>query len=298
MGRVSLGIPVMEAGPRRKRRTHPFLAGFLGVATLIGVGWLWYQVFNPLFDDPRDWLKNERRFRHELRAVLTGSSRPDAAEGGTALPDWPPPMDGAQRVLVACAEAQVARGVKLSTHYHPMSFPWGDVPEHLGSSPDLVVRCIRATGVDLQQLVHIDRVNHPQRYPIHLWERTAPDTSIDHRRLPNLYAFIRAFGEAQSVRHDTPERLAAFLPGDFVFWAGSTASEFPSLAGIVLDRRDAQGAPLVATLYPDDGIMSDHHRVDEWPILAHVRVRPDRFLERFLEANLKARLVARPQATP
>ena len=115
---------------------------------------------------------------------------------------------------------------------------------------------------------------------------------------PALEAIRRAFGEPLSVRDDTPERLTAFLPGDVVFWAGSRGSEFPNLAGIVLDRRDALGAPLVATLYPPDGAMSDHHRVDEWPVLAHIRIRPDRFLERFLEDNLKARLAPRPQVTP
>jgi uncharacterized protein YijF (DUF1287 family) len=297
MGGVNLGLPVYAAGPPRRRRRRPLLTAVVSLAVLAGVGWLWYDVFNPLFDDPGDWLKSERRFRHQLTLVLTGD-RGDRGDAGTTLPPWPPPMEGAQRVLVACAEAQVARGVKLSANYYPMRFPWGDIPEHLGSAPDLIVRCIRDTGVDLQQLIHIDRVNHPKRYPLHLWERTTPDTSIDHRRLPNLFTFVRAFGEPLSVRDDTPERLTAFLPGDVVFWAGSRGSEFPNLAGIVLDRRDALGAPLVATLYPPDGAMSDHHRVDEWPVLAHIRIRPDRFLERFLEDNLKARLAPRPQVTP
>lgn len=297
MGGVNLGIPIYAAGPPRRRRRRPLLTAVLVIAGLIGVVWLWYDVFNPLFDDPRDWVKSERAFRHQLQRVLMGE-RHEPVDGQTALPDWPPPMEGAQRVLVVCAEAQVARGVKLSTAYQPLRFPWGDIPEHLGSAPDLVVRCIRDTGVDLQQLIHIDRINHPKRYPLHLWERTAPDTSIDHRRMPNLYTFVRAFGDSLSARDDTPERLVTFLPGDLVFWAGSRGSEFPSLAGIVLDRRDALGAPLVATLHPEDGTMSDHHRVDDWPVLAHVRIRPDAVLERFLEANLNARLAPRPQVAP
>ncbi len=271
---------------RRRRRPFAFVVGVVVLGAAIG--WLWYTVFSPLFSDPKDWIHKERRFRRVLHEVLTGGG-PGAPPEPT-LPPWPGELDDTAHRIVACAEGQVARGVRLTGRYHGMDYPWGDLPEHLGSSPDLVVRCLRTIGLDLQQFIHIDRVRHPRRYPLHLWSHGAPDRAIDHRRLPNLHAFVREFGERLSVLADTPERRAAFLPGDLVFWTGASGGEYPTLAGVVLDRRDAEGLPRVATLHKGEGRASDHHPLDRWPITGHYRIRPEGVLEGFLEANPTARL--------
>jgi uncharacterized protein len=295
MRRRTNGTLTLPGGARVRRRRigrHPVVATAAVLLAAAAVGWLWYSVFSPLFDEPRDWVSRQRDFRRAIAEVLTGADRD--APPAPPLPVWPPVMDDDQRELVACAEGQVARGVRLSTRYHPMAYPWGDLPGHLGSSPDLIIRCLRAIGLDLQQLVHVDRVRHARRYPLHLWASSRADKAIDHRRLANLYTFLAAFTERGAITVDSPEKLAAFVPGDLVFWTTASGGEYPGLAGIVLDRRDEHGVPLVATLAPDDRRTTDHHRLTDWPLTGHLRVRPEAILERFFEDNPQARLVAHP----
>jgi len=269
----------------------------LVVGALLGlIGWAWYAVFSPLFEDPREWIAKERTLRRAVAEVLTGSR--EAQSAPSTLPPWPPPLDGTQRELVACAEAQVARGVRLSTTYHAVPYPWGDVSDYLGAAPDLLVRCLRSVGLDLQQMVHIDRATHPRRYPLHLWANKRPDRTVDHRRLANLHVFARTFFEVLSSVADTAEKCAAYLPGDLVFWTSTAGGEHPTLAGIVLDRREADGTPLVTTLVPAERVMNDTHRLTDWPITGHFRVRPGDLLERFLDQNPQASLKPRPPRPP
>lgn len=284
-------LPVVPLAGRA-RRGHP--VAFVAVVVLLGalIGGLWYEVFSPLFEDPRDWVRRERTFQKAIRDVLRGGK--DDAPAAPSLPAWPGTLDDAALRILACAEGQVARGVRFTGRYHPVDYPWGDVPEHLASAPDLLVRCFRAIGLDLQQFIHVDRSKHPRRYPLHLWNHADPDRSIDHRRLPNVHAFVRRFAEALPVLADTPERRATFLPGDVVFWTAASGGEFPTLAGLVLDRRDASGTPLVATLVPEDGRVTDHHLLTHLPVTGHYRVRPEGVLERFLEENPTARLEPPP----
>ena len=121
---------------------------------LIGdIIWLWYSVFMPLFEDPQDWVVRERTFREVLKEVLHSDAQ--GSQAVTSLLTWPQPMSRSQHLLVRCAEREVARRVKLSVSYQRMEYPWGDVPGHLGASPDLVVRCLRELGLDLQQMVQL-----------------------------------------------------------------------------------------------------------------------------------------------
>jgi len=253
------------------------------------IGALWYQVFSPLFDDPRDWAQRERSYRTSIREIL--DSAPSSAPDSPDLPDWPGTMTVTQRTLVVRSDAELARGVRLSVRYHAMDYPWGDLPSHLAASPDLVIRCLRAVGLDVQQMIHHDRSNHPERYPLHLWSSKRADTAIDHRRLPNLHAFVRFFAESKSVLADSMIKRRDFLPGDLIFWTPGGGGAHPGMVGMVVDRRDERGYPRVLTVTHDEGWVTDHHGIDDWPITGHYRVSPDRLLERFLEQNPSAELL-------
>lgn len=256
-----------------------------------GIGFIWYQVFSPLFDDPRDWAGRERAFRTSIHEILKGASA--VASVAPDLNPWPTEMSVAQRTMISRADAELARGVRLSVRYHAMSYPWGDLPDHLAASADLIIRCLRSVGLDLQQMIHHDRTNHPDRYPLHLWSSKKADKSIDHRRLPNLHAFVRHFAESKSVLSDSEEKRASFQPGDLVFWTPGGGGAHPGLAGIVLDRRDERGYPLVMTVTNEDGWVTDHHPIHDWPITGHYRIAADRLLEQFLEENPSAELLPR-----
>ena len=285
---------MIRLGPTAKRQgglrrvTLAFTVILLG----LGIGWAWYKVFSPLFQDPRDWVQSERQYRKELKTILEAASGDQAP--APDLPPWPGRLSAHQRVLVACAEAQVARGVRLSSAYHPIAYPWGDPPAHLASSADLLVRCLRDVGLDLQQMIHMDRVAHPKRYPLHLWAQKRPDKSIDHRRIPNLYAFMKTHLQPLGVLADSATKRAAFLPGDVIFWSTGQGGGLPGLVGLVSDRRAPSGLPIVITLLPEDQEMTDRHLLTDWPLIAHFRLKPNELLERFLEDNPSASLAARP----
>jgi uncharacterized protein YijF (DUF1287 family) len=283
---------VTVSSRRRRRRRRPSLLIFLGILGLgAAIAWLWFSIFAPLFEDPDDWVSRHSKYRKILREVVVGQQ-----EGGLVVPDlppWPPKMVDAQVKVLACAEKQVIRGVRLRKGYHLISYPWGDLPAHFGTSPDLVIRCLRELGLDLQQLVNMDRVRHPKRYPLHIWRLKRPDTSIDHRRLPILYTFIRHFSKALSVLSDSVSKRARFVPGDLVFWVAQGGGNYPGFVGIITDRRTAKGMPYVITMAPNELTVSDRHLLTDWQVMGHFRIDPDTLLERFLDENPGARLQPR-----
>ena len=282
-------IPIVS---RRRKKRRPIVFVFSVLAAFAGVIFLWIDVFTPLFDDPDQWVEKNRTLTESIREVVTG--RPYGQESGGTLVSWPPRMSDSQVKIVACAQGQVALGVKATGGYHSIDYPWGDLPnERLGTSPDLAIRCLRELGLDLQQLIHLDRVRNPQRYPLSNWANKRPDKSIDHRRLPNMYVFFKKFAAQQPGLTDSAVKLAKFEPGDLVFWLGPKGGEYPAFVGIVADRRNGNGVPLVITLARDEKWVSDSHSVTDWQVQGHFRVDPDALLERFLEENPGAPLQPR-----
>ena len=163
------------------------------------------------------------------------------------------------------------------------SVPAGDVGSY-GSSSDAEL---------LDVFRQIDRNRHPKRYPMHVWKVRRADTSIDHRRMPNLYSFIRYYLKPLPTLADSVKKRARFEPGDLVFWVAPGGGDYPGMAGIVTDRRDREGVPRVVTLAKVDLRMTDTHRLTDWRVMGHFRVDPDALLEKFLTQNTNARLQPR-----
>jgi uncharacterized protein YijF (DUF1287 family) len=262
---------------RRRRLSRPAVAvGLLGALAAIGLLWLW--VFTPIFISPEAFFARQKRFDRAIREVV--AFRAGGPED--TLPRWPPPLTPDRVAAVMCAEKAVIRGVRHAPQPRTIPYPFGDIPEHLGTSADLLVRCLRATGIDLQQLIHHDRKTDPKRYPTALYRSRKVDPQLDHRRVAFQFAFARAFLPDAPVETDTPEAAALFLPGDIVFWSKDGREGHPGLVGFVSDRRDETGMPLVYTIVPDEERATHHHRLDEWPILGHFRLDVETMLERFL----------------
>src|SRR5512140_3900463 len=139
--------------------------------------------------------------------------------------------------LVCAARAQIGVTVTYDYSYRRIAYPAGDVPLHTGVCTDVIIRAYRRLGFDLQVLVHEDMKAAWSAYP-KLWRHSRPDPNIDHRRVPNLVAFLRRHGTtlpSSRVPRD-------FLPGDLVTWRLS--SGVPHI-GIVSDQRMSFGTPLV-----------------------------------------------------
>ena len=146
-------------------------------------------------------------------------------------------QDGAVAKVLAAAHAQVGVTRIYDGRYVRLDYPGGDVPAERGVCTDVVVRAFRAAGLDLQQAVHEDMRRHFGAYP-KLWGLTRPDRNIDHRRVPNLQAFLRRAGASQPVS----SRAADYSSGDVVTWM--LPGNLPHI-GIVSDRRGNGGTPLV-----------------------------------------------------
>lgn len=151
----------------------------------------------------------------------------------------PAPAPDFARRLVAAAVAQTAQRVVYDGSYRRIPYPGGDVPADIGVCTDVVIRAYRAVGIDLQLRVHEDMRAAFAAYP-RLWGMRAPDPSIDHRRVPNLQAFLRRRGAERRVDRRDP---AAYAAGDLVTWM--LPGNLPHI-GMVADARTADGArPLI-----------------------------------------------------
>lgn len=140
--------------------------------------------------------------------------------------------------LVAAAIERTKHRVTYDGSYRRINYPGGDVPDDRGVCTDVIIRCYRAVGVDLQKEVHTDMKTSFSAYP-QQWSLTTPDANIDHRRVPNLYTFFKRKGVKVAVT-DNPDD---YQPGDIVFWM--LGVNRPHI-GIVVDQRSRDGKrPLV-----------------------------------------------------
>ncbi|MFB2532502.1 DUF1287 domain-containing protein [Paracoccus sp. p4-l81] len=140
--------------------------------------------------------------------------------------------------LIAAAEGQVGVTTSYDPAYVRIAFPGGDVPRDTGVCTDVVVRALRdGLGVDLQAAMNRDMRGAFGAYP-RLWGLARPDPNIDHRRVPNLEAFLRRMGAAISI----PANLRDLQPGDIVTSGGGGRA--PHVM-IVTRRTSWDGMPLV-----------------------------------------------------
>ncbi len=141
----------------------------------------------------------------------SGSAPDVTAEAKTQQPP-PAPKTKAEQLAVAAME-QVGRTTKYDPAYVKLAYPGGDLPIERGVCTDVIVRALRKLDVDVQVLIHEDMKASFKSYP-NLWGLSRPDPNIDHRRVPNIAAFLRRKGKTVPVTSDPKD----YLPGDIVIW--------------------------------------------------------------------------------
>jgi uncharacterized protein YijF (DUF1287 family) len=176
----------------------------------------------------------------------------------------PPPRADFFARLSRAAVEQGFHPVVYDPSYRRIPYPGGDVPPGVGVCSDVVIRAYRAVGIHLQQRVHDDMARAFAAYP-GLWGLSRPDPNIDHRRVPNLGAYLARRGAARPIS-DRPE---AYQTGDLVVW--KLAGNRPHI-GIVTARRSADGRrPLVVHNAGSGPRLED--ALFEFPITGHYRYR-------------------------
>ncbi|MBS0659177.1 MAG: DUF1287 domain-containing protein [Verrucomicrobia bacterium] len=169
------------------------------------------------------------------------ATTPSATASTTPVVVAPPPPspENAEKIrqLIAAARQQIGVTTKYDPDYSQITFPNGDVPLDRGVCTDVIVRALRAVGADLQVLVNEDMKRAWARYP-KLWNLSAPDPNIDHRRVPNLMIYLMRAGK----RKRNTQTVEHYPPGDFVVW------KLPNgllHIGLVSDAKSPAGTPLV-----------------------------------------------------
>jgi uncharacterized protein YijF (DUF1287 family) len=184
-------------GPRPQKPKRPNIFGGWVILVLAGGIAFWFG--KPLVES--------------LKAAQNGASLEEVNLVITALST----SENSGDRLAAAAISHSRESVAFDGSYYKIDFPGGDVPANKGNAEDVIVRCFRRLGVDLQKEVNDDMTANFRLYP-QLWEATAPDPSIDHRRALNLRTFFSRHGETL-VNSRNP---ADYLPGDVVVWGLST----------------------------------------------------------------------------
>lgn len=150
----------------------------------------------------------------------------------------PAPQPEAARLIVQHARSQLIKPAQYDASYRRIAYPMGDVDPGRGVCTDVVIRALRAAGYDLQKLIHEDMARPGRKYPR---KGKTRDSNIDHRRVPNQVYFLRRFGQSLTLKTDR-RSLDQWKPGDLVYWKLDNGLDH---TGIISDRKNAQGLPLV-----------------------------------------------------
>ncbi len=169
----------------------------------------------------------------------------------------------AERLVEAAMER-----TKLTVRYEPayvrLDYPNGDVPADTGVCTDVIIRCYRALGFDLQKLVHEDMKRSFASYP-KIWGLKSPDKNIDHRRVPNLQTFFKRHGASLSVT----QNAADYRSGDLI--TCTVAGRLPQIA-IVVQAPDGGTKPWIVHNIGQGP--KCENRLFEFPHTGHYRFHP------------------------
>ena len=145
-----------------------------------------------------------------------------------------------EKDFVSAAIQRTTQNVRYDGSYFSLSYPNGDVPNHIGVCTDVVIRSYRALGTDLQVLVHEDMSSYFDVYPSkRIWGLNKTDKNIDHRRVPNLQVFLSRHGKELPLS----QKVEDYSSGDIVTWM--LPGKLPHI-GIVTDQvSQVTGNPLI-----------------------------------------------------
>lgn len=192
--------------------------------------------------------------------LTTGASPHD--RDGDGIPDALDLLVGAKKtVLNADAYTAEAQG------YIAMPYPMGDVPRTIGVCTDVVIRAARNAGIDLQKELHDDIRRARAAYPM---VKGAGDTSIDQRRVGTLLPYFRRRWEPHTARLDDPRD--PLRPGDIVLMDTFPQRPGPDHIGIVSDRLDVQGLPLVINNWTNGTVTAEMDLLTFVPVLHRFRL--------------------------
>jgi uncharacterized protein YijF (DUF1287 family)/L,D-peptidoglycan transpeptidase YkuD (ErfK/YbiS/YcfS/YnhG family) len=190
-----------------------------------------------------------------ISAVVSKEGSQDEDDDG--IPDAVDILRGAKKAAL--------NGASYKDSYQKLAFPGGDVPRTEGVCTDVIVRSLRNTGLDLQELLHNDIGARPRAYPM----VKKLDPYIDHRRVRTLLPYFKAkYSELPTSHEDT---ASPYLPGDVVFMDTLGDSQ-PEHLGIISDTLGRSGFPLVINNWTVGTVTREMDLLGRVPVTHRFRV--------------------------
>lgn len=130
-----------------------------------------------------------------------------------------------QTDILQGVRAYIATKPKYKSVYYATGYP----DDQYGVCTDVVAQGLLAAGYDLQELVDRDISENPADYDI-----IKADRNIDFRRVKNLYVYFSHTAESLTTDISQIEE-----------WQGGDIVVFRSHIGVVSDKRNEDGVPLI-----------------------------------------------------
>lgn len=195
-------------------------------------------------------------------AGISAQLQKPAKDSLLALQSVKKPNPTPNEKLIAAAIEQVGITTEYDPAYVKLTFPNGDVPQKTGVCADVVVRAFRQAALDLQKEINSDMKNNFGKYP-KKWGAKAADTSIDHRRVPNLMTWFERQGKTQPLSIEGKD----YLPGDVIAWdLGKGLTHIGLLSDV---KNNTQNNYLIIHNIGAGAQLED--RLFEWKIIGHYR---------------------------
>lgn len=172
--------------------------------------------------------------------------------------------------IVKSLVERTTRNITYDGSYISIAYPNGDVPQNIGVCTDVIIRAYRKLGTDLQKLVHEDMKSNFSLYPSkRIWGLNSTDTNIDHRRVPNLQAFFKRYGEDLKISNNKMD----YSVGDIVTWV--LPGNLPHI-GMVIDQVDpVSGNPMIVHNIGRGPKIDD--MIFDYKITGHYRYEPTKY---------------------
>ena len=204
--------------------------------------------------------------RDELAGLVVAervSSGPPARDrDGDGIPDALDLLVGAKKAVAnADAYTREAQG------YIPIAYPMGDVPRTIGVCTDVIIRAARNAGIDIQKELHDDIRRARAAYPM---VKGMGDPNIDQRRVATLLPYFKRRWETHTARLDDP--ADPLRPGDVILMDTFPNRSGPDHIGIVSDRLDAQGLPLVINNWTEGTVTAEMDLLTFVPVMYRFRL--------------------------